>query len=166
MSFSRKISRVGTDYQLRRINFEIFFSIEHIYWNSVTKVANMNHNVEDSDENDNKFFSNLSAEVAQDQVAGFPEYKTSTDKTIPHIQSGNRTKRRTVWLVVSKPFKRLYFSQYCVNDEHEFERRFQIPRRLFQQVDATLRRMGISLPKRENIGCPGIHSHMCIIAAL
>lgn len=91
------------------------------------------------------------------------QWITSTTPTKRTTASSN--KARSFKLVYER-FQIMYFCNSPVYDEREFERRFQMLRRLFQQMHTALRGRGVFVHLRDATGCLGINSLSRIIAAL
>lgn len=63
-------------------------------------------------------------------------------------------------------FQRLYFSDYCVYDKHDFERRFRMPRALFERICTAIIGKGIFTHRVDATNKKGMHPMIRVIAAL
>ena len=63
-------------------------------------------------------------------------------------------------------FKRFYFSHNCVYSENDFERRFRMPRRLFDRIEREIFGKGEFKLQKDATGKSGIHPTVRLISVL
>ena len=80
--------------------------------------------------------------------------------------TGQRTNKRRGFEKGMRLFHDMYFRPSSIYDEADFERRFRMPRQLFERIKTDLLGRGLFVHRRDATGKRGIHPEMRLIAAL
>lgn len=112
---------------------------------------------------DNDGFEEIAEIVASGDIAGFHPLSSSSESDEERPRK-RRNKARD-FQDTHRRFERLYFTNNPVYSEADFERRFRIPRRIFERIDRTIRGKGECKDGlKDATGKPGIHPRMKLIA--
>lgn len=119
----------------------------------------------DSDEDDN-LFDDIASLAIQGDIPGFGTDNSSddSDDELPAVARA-RNKARNFEGSYQR-FHRYYFAENPVFNEQDFERRFRMPKRLFERIDAALRGRSIFKHREDATGKKGIHPQIRLVAAL
>lgn len=90
---------------------------------------------------------------------------TEDDEGLPIIRMSSGNKKRA-FSDCDARFDRLYFSDLCVYDGRNFERRFRMPRTVFDRVLQGIHRKGLFVQRYDATKKRGISPRMRMIAAL
>ena len=120
--------------------------------------------VEDSEEEDDNLFDDVAAMAADGQVPGFNSPSDDDDGDSHGRVCGPNKKRD--FEAAFRRFRRFYFSRFPVYDERDFDRHFQIPRRIFERINTTLREKLVFVHRLVATGKHGVHPKIRIITTI